>query len=150
MSELRLAWAPAGHILQALARDFAADLSGPLAAIADPLPFAVRRAGPEVWFVVGEAELSREDFAERARRVAESAWLIDQSHGRRRLILSGPGAEMRLARGVGLDFRRFGVGASCETQYHTLGLHLTRTAPDGFEILAPLSFAESLYEALAQ
>jgi len=144
----RLSWLPVGHILQALAHDFAADLAAPLAEIAEGRPFAIRRAGPDGWFLVGEAELSPADFDAKAERIAPVAGLIDQSHGRRRLLIEGPRAERRLAHGIGLDLARLPVGAACETQYDSLALHLTRVAPDSFEILIARSFAQSLWEHL--
>ena len=102
----RLSWLPVGHILQALAHDFAADLAAPLAEIAESRPFAIRRAGPDGWFLIGEAELSPADFHAKAERIAPVAGLIDQSHGRRRLLIEGPRAERRLAHGIGLDLAR--------------------------------------------
>lgn len=151
MSEagFELAWRPGGHVLQALARVTGADLAEPLAAIAEAEPFAVRRAGPDSWFLVGAATLGAAEIAQRSARVAGAAWLVDQSHGRRRLILTGPRSERRLARGVGLDFARFGIGASCETQYAHIGLHLTRTAAQTFDILVARSFAEALWQELS-
>jgi sarcosine oxidase subunit gamma len=147
----RLEVRPAGHILQALSRGFRADLSARLAAIAEPAPFAVRRAGPDTWFIVGEAELSAAELGRRGAELADVAWLVDQTHGRCRLIASGPDSARRLAGGIGADLspRSFSVGAATESQYGGIGLHLARTAPDCFEILVGRSFAASLWGELA-
>jgi sarcosine oxidase, subunit gamma len=147
----RLDGSPAGHILQALSREFRADLAAPLAGIAEAAPFSVRRAGPESWFLVGDAELSAADVARKGEAIANFAWLVDQTHGRCRFVISGPESERRLATGIGanLSLRHFDVGAAAEMQYAAIGLHLARTASDRFEILVGRSFAESLWNDLS-
>jgi heterotetrameric sarcosine oxidase gamma subunit len=142
---------PAGHVLQVLPRASGADVSARLAGIAEAAPLAVRRAGPDSWLLVGEARLDGAEIARRGAAVADVGWLVDQTHGRCRLVLSGPRAAERLARGIGADLslRGFAAGAAGDTQYGAIGVHLTRAAADRFEILVGRSFAESLWRELA-
>jgi sarcosine oxidase, subunit gamma len=147
----RLEATSAGHVLQVLARDPSADLSARLAAIAEAAPLAVRRAGPETWFIVGEAALGAAEIARRGAEIGDAAWLVDQTHGHCRIVLSGPRSAEHLARGVGADLslRSVAVGATAQTQYRAVGLHLARAAAERFEILVGRSFAGSLWRELA-
>jgi sarcosine oxidase, subunit gamma len=141
----------AGHVLQVMAFDHRADLAADLAAMAEPEGFSVRGAGAGNWYIVGVAERSGADVARIAARLGEVAAVVDQTHGRLRFVLSGKRAAALLMRGVGVDLalKAFGVGASAATQYGDIGVHLTRTAADRFEILVARSFAESLWDELA-
>jgi len=121
----RLANKPAAHIALALAF---ADGPAPVAAV-------VRNAGPRRWLLIGDAP-----FAESA-----DFKLIDLSLARERLELSGPGAAAKLATGTSVALAD---GASAQTLFGALAIHLTRTGPQSYEILVARSFAASLWRAL--
>lgn len=150
-STLRIEALAEGHVLHVLAN--AGSEVGPdqLAALGDGTPHAVRSYAPGQWFIVGDARIAPSLIRERAAGLGTAAAIADQSHGRVRLALSGPGARDLLARGCGVDFsaRMFAVGASAATLYNHIGIHVTRTGDDRFEILVLRSFAQSLWEDLA-
>jgi sarcosine oxidase subunit gamma len=142
--DCRIASRPAGHILQVLARPFDAERAAHLG------EFALRPAGPGSGYLVGETPLTPRDIAQLEARLGPQARLVDQTHGRVRLELSGPGAVRLLATGTAVDlsFQRFPVGAACETLFGHIGVHLTRTGADCFELLVGRSFAENLWQEL--
>jgi sarcosine oxidase, subunit gamma len=146
----RIASKPAGHVLQILAPPFAADQSAHLTELSDGSANALRAAGPGIWYVVGDAPLTPQDIARAEIRLGPQVQLIDQSHGRVRMELSGPGAVRLLATGtaVNLSFERFPIGSACETLFGHIGVHLTRTGADRFELLIARSFAMSLWAEL--
>jgi sarcosine oxidase, subunit gamma len=145
-----IAYCASGHVLQVVAKPFAGDLSMRLAAIADGSPCALRQAGPGIWYIVGDSPLSPDGVAEKEAHLGRDAMLIDQSHGRVRLELSGPGSARLLSTGTAVDLgsSRFERGSACETLFGHIGIHLTRTAAESFEILVGRSFAMSLWHEL--
>ncbi len=114
------------------------------------LTHAVRAAGPGQWLVVGDRPLSAQEFLTIESRLEGRAVLVDQSHGRVRIGVSGSGAEALLAKGtaVDVDERSFKAGQTAMTLVGHISVHLTRIAPDGFEILVLRSFAEDLWNDL--
>jgi sarcosine oxidase, subunit gamma len=148
--DCRIASRPAGHILQILASLSAADIASRLSGLAVGDARALRTAGPETWYVVGAAPLTPQDIAQLEMRLGPRAWVIDQTHGRARLEISGSSASSLLATGAAVDLAigRFPIGAACETLFGHIGVHLTRTGPNNFELLVGRSFAVSLWDAL--
>jgi sarcosine oxidase subunit gamma len=132
---------PVGHIW--LAVSFGEALEPKLAKLAP------RAAGPLAWLIVGDGS---RPFAEAERALAPEGALIDLSHGRLRYEIEGPGARAKLATGTAVDLApsAFPEGAACETMFNHIGVHLTRTGADRFEILVGRSFAESLWRELAE
>lgn len=151
-SALRMEALPEGHVLQLLTASGIEDPSGRLAALGDGGAFALRPLSPGQWFVVGNASLGAAALAAKKAEIAEVAALSDQSHGRVRIALSGPAAETVLACGTAVDISltAFPVGRSAQTLFGHLGIHLTRTGEDAFELMVLRSFAESLWEELEQ
>lgn len=123
-----------GHVLQLLAR-----AGAPAPAIA-----GLRPAGPGQWFLVGDGPLAPEALAADLPDVA----VCDQSHGRVRIAVQGPDAQELLARGTGLDLAGFEHGRSAATLLGPIGVHLTRTGEEAFELLVLRSFAEALMHDL--
>ena len=113
--------------------------------------FAVRPAGPLTWILIGEAPLSSADLAQREAALGGAVALVDLTHGRERLEISGPGAVRKLAAGVAVDLTAsaFPVGASCQTLCGHIAVHLTRTGPECFELIVGRSIAHDLWRALA-
>lgn len=142
----RLRQLPAGRIWVAVS--FGAPLEGRLAALA-PQRYALRDAGPRAWLIVDD---DPRPFADAERALAPEGALVDISHGRARYEIEGPGARAKLATGTAVDLSSaaFAEGAACETMFNRIGVHLTRTGADRFELLVGRSFAESLWRELAQ
>ncbi len=139
-----------GHVVHALASTGAGDAEASLSRIADGTAFAVRRYAPGQWFVVGASRLAPAALREKAAGLGPNLALSDQSSGRVRLAVSGPGARQLLAKGSGVDFsaRAFPLGASAATLFNHIGTHVTRTGADRFESIVLRSFAQSLWEEL--
>ena len=133
---------PTGHVLLALGFP-GANAPRPIEAET----FSLRPAGPDSWLIVGDRPLSA---AERETALGADIALVDLSHGRERLEISGPGAARKLAAGVAIDLSpsAFPEGASCETLFGPIAIHLTRTGPDRFEIFVSRSYAMSLWRGL--
>ena len=150
--DCRIAFRQTGHVLQVLAPPFGADVSAHLSKLSEGGSCAVRATGPGAWYVVGDALLTPQDVAHWETQLGAQITLIDQTHGRVRLELSGPGAARRLATGTAVDLslHRFAEGAACETLFGHISIHLTRTDPDRFEVLVGRSLALSLWDELAR
>jgi sarcosine oxidase, subunit gamma len=150
--ECRIASWAAGRVLQVLARPFAAEIASRLGESTDDGAYALRAVGPGSWYIVSEMPLTPRDVAQLETTLGPQTWLIDQTHGRVRVEISGPGAMRRLTTGTAVDLssQRFPVGAGCETLFGHIGIHLTRTGDDRFELLVGRSYAVSLWEQLTK
>jgi sarcosine oxidase subunit gamma len=139
-----------GHVLQVLSSQGMTDIRSTLIEISDGANHAVRAAGPGQWFVVGDRPLSAREFLTLETRLAGKAALVDQSHGRIRISVSGIHAEAMLAKGTAVDLNKqsFSAGQTAMTLVGHISVHLTRIDPDSFEILVLRSFAEDLWNDL--
>ena len=128
------------------------DLMGFLREAVASQPFAVRAVSPGQTFIVGNETLSHAAAQALARKIAARADVIDQSHGRVRMVLQGHRAERALAKGTAVDLaiRAFPVGQSAMTLLGHIGAHITRIGDDCFEIIVLRGFAESLWGDLDQ
>lgn len=138
-----------GHVLHLLAAPGAAVSPARLAAFSDGTPHAVRPLSPGQWLVVGDG--APDPAAIRAEAEAPPSLAVShQSHGRVRIALTGPQARFLLAKGCGVDFSpaMFPVGFAAPTLFNHVGIHVTRTGEDRFELLVLRSFAQSLWEEL--
>jgi sarcosine oxidase subunit gamma len=99
----------------------------------------LRVVGPGEWLVAGVDLAQNPDI--------DGAMVVDQSHGRTLLRLSGPDSVRLLMKGVAMDIAggAFEVGASATMAFGHLTVNLARTAPNAFEIIGMRSFAESLH-----
>ncbi|MFO1148002.1 MAG: sarcosine oxidase subunit gamma family protein [Alsobacter sp.] len=147
---VRISALPAGHVIQVLAASGSGDLRQRVSVLADGTSHALRKAGPDGWYLVGEAPWSRSRLDEAGAALGESAALVDQSHGRVRIGLSGPGCRRLLATGTAVDLSdaMFPVGAATETLFGHVGVHLTRVGEDAYEILVGRTFAQTLWDEL--
>ena len=77
--------------------------------------------------------------------------ILDLSHSRTHLRVTGPRAQILLNRYLPLDLRNqsFFSGAVASTAFHHVGITLWRS-PSGFELFLPRSFALSLWKLLRQ
>ena len=140
-----------GHVLHALSFGGTEDAQARLAGIADGTAHAVRRYAPGHWFVVGSSRLDPAVVREKDAALGPNLILSDQSCGRVRLAVSGTGSRELLAKGSAVDFsaRAFPLGSSAATLFNHIGVHVTRTGDDRFEMIVLRSFARSLWEELA-
>lgn len=104
----------------------------------------VRWAGPDHYFVLGLP------CAELAKKLEGIGSCSGQSHGRVIIRIAGPKARAVLAKGTPVDLHPdvFPKGRSAMTQMAHVGVHLTRTGDDTFELAVFRGFAESFWEWL--
>ncbi len=112
---------------------------------------SVRRAAPGQWFLVGDEPLSRAEFHALEQRLAPHASCVDQSHGRVRILVSGPRVERALSAFTGADLALavFPVGTSTTSLFGHIAAHVTRVSDTAFELMLLRGFAESLWEYFA-
>jgi sarcosine oxidase, subunit gamma len=148
--DCRIAFRPAGHILQILQTALAAGVPSRLNELAHSGGCAPRSGGPATWWLVGHEPLTPSEIDDLSVRLGPQAWIVDQTHGRVRIEISGPGAVRLLATGTAIDLSlsRFPIGSATETLYGHIGLHLARTADERFELLVGRSYALSLWDEL--
>jgi sarcosine oxidase subunit gamma len=139
-----------GHILHVLAKSADGDLATFLRVETGGGPFAVRVVSPGQCFIVGDETLAHADTQALAGKLKPRADIVDQSHGRVRIVLHGPKAERVLAKGTAVDLahQAFPIGQAAMTLIGHIGANITRTGADRFEIIVLRSFAESLWDDL--
>jgi methylglutamate dehydrogenase subunit D len=111
----------------------------------------VQWAGFDQYYAVAEGRLEGVLYRDLKGRLGSIATLSDQSHGRIIIRISGPNARQVLAKGTPVDLHKgeFLIGKSAVTQMAHVGVHLTRTGEDAFELSVFRGFAESFWEWLA-
>ena len=108
--------------------------------------FEARFCGPGEWLVLSEVHAPETLAAELSLRLGDFAHVVDQSHGRVVVTLSGPDAARILANGIAVDLHAhaFPVGRAANVLCNHLTLHLSRTGEQSFELIVMRSFAEAL------
>lgn len=139
---------PEGTLIQVLGKPGGDDLTGLLTELSGGEPSVVRTAGPGQWFFVKDAPTAHADLHALLGRLAPHAFGVDQTHGRVRIELSGQAVAQVLAKGTAIDFEGMAVGQSAMTLIGHISVHMTRCAPDRFELLVLRGFAESLWDEL--
>lgn len=144
---LTLSALPEGHVLHVLA---APDAVPDADAIAAAGGGALRAYAPGQWFIVGDTKLDAARKAAIAATLAGVADVVDTSHGRVRMALSGGAVERVLAKGTAVDLALsvFPIGKSATTLVGHISVQLTRTGEDAFELMVLRGFAESLWDEL--
>jgi methylglutamate dehydrogenase subunit D len=107
-------------------------------------------AGPDQYYVQSETHADGALASELKKKLSTSASVIDQSHGRVVIRISGPNARAVLAKGTPVDLHpdHFPKSKSALTQMAHVGIHLTRTGPDEFTLSVFRGFSESFWEWL--
>ncbi|UVC08565.1 sarcosine oxidase subunit gamma [Rhizobium sp. TH2] len=141
---------PEGRVIQVLGKPAGDDLRQILTEFAGTGPHGLRSAGPGQWFIVGDSPMTHDEFQAMAAKLAQHAFLVDQSHGRVRVGLKGTRIVDVLAKGTGVDLDRVAVGESAMTLVGHISVHLTRLAPDAIELMVLRGFAESLWDDLVR
>jgi heterotetrameric sarcosine oxidase gamma subunit len=108
--------------------------------------FEARFSGPGEWLVISEVHAPETLVAELAVRLGDFAFVVDQSHGRVVLSLSGPDAARILANGMAIDLHAdaFPVGRAANALCNHLSINLARTGAESFDLVVTRSFAEAL------
>jgi methylglutamate dehydrogenase subunit D len=107
---------------------------------------AIQWAGHEQYFVLDKP------INEVRKKLEGLASCSDQSHGRVIIRIGGPKVRQVLCKGTPVDLHEneFEIGRSALTQMAHVGVHLTRTGPDAFEISVFRGFSESFWEWLTE
>ncbi|WP_018237297.1 sarcosine oxidase subunit gamma family protein [Ensifer sp. BR816] len=149
---LKLSPLPEGTILHVLARSGEQDIVPLLDSLAKPAAHAVRPVSPGQWFIVHEEPMHHKEMKSLFAALEPRATGVDQSHGRVRIRIEGKMASRALSKGtaVDLDPSAFPIGQSAVTLIGHIAAHLTRVAPEAFEIIVLRGFAESLWDDLAR
>lgn len=113
---------------------------------------SLRAIGPGIWQIVGNAGAVPEAGALRTT-VAGVATVVDLSHARTALRVSGAAAAHTLSKHCGLDLHasRFPTGSATNTRFGHIGMTLARIddAPT-FELLVFRGYAEFVFEAMVE
>ena len=113
---------------------------------------SVRLLGPGIWQVVGDPYATIQ--AETLRASLEGlASVVDLSHARTALTVSGMSAQATLNKfcGLDLDLEQFPIGAATNTRFGHIGMTLARIgAEHHFELLVFRGYAEHVFEALLE
>jgi heterotetrameric sarcosine oxidase gamma subunit len=109
-------------------------------------------AGFDQYYAVADGWREGALYRELKERLGSKATVSDQSHGRMIIRIAGPSARQALAKGTPVDLHqdKFPIGKSAVTQMAHVGVHLTRTGENTFELSVFRGFAESFWEWLAQ
>ncbi|NBB46865.1 sarcosine oxidase subunit gamma [Rhizobium sp. CRIBSB] len=138
-----------GSILQLMARPGSVSEAEILAVIQEVLGSSkgwdLRVFGPGQWFLLCEA-IDIADLLQ--QKFGAGVSVVDQSHGRCRIRISGSAVLELLPKGTGvdLDIREFPIGRTAATLFGHHGVVLTRIGPESFEVLVLRSLAESLMD----
>ena len=110
----------------------------------------VMQAGPEQHYVQATGKVESALHTELKTKLGAYASVVDQSHGRVVIVLDGPKSRAVLAKGTPVDFHadHFKHGQSAQTQMAHVGVHITRTGAEEFEISVFRGFSESLWQWL--
>jgi|SRR5580658_10325879 heterotetrameric sarcosine oxidase gamma subunit len=150
MPGVRLSVVHPASIVTVVAR---AGCAEPLAAaLAQIKNSSIHWAGFDQYYVVATDRSDGAFYRELSERLNSIATISDQSHGRIIIRVAGPRVRETLAKGTPVDLHpdEFPIGKSAVTQMSHVGVHLTRTAEDTFELSVFRGFAESFWEWLTQ
>jgi methylglutamate dehydrogenase subunit D len=123
---------------------------GKAKAVADALKtwrgVTIQWAGHEQYFVLDRP------LDEVRMKLEGLASCSDQSHGRVIIRIEGPKVREVLCKGTPVDLHEneFEIGRSALTQMAHVGVHLTRTGRDAFELSVFRGFSENFWEWLTE
>lgn len=142
---------PEGLILQALSASGSGSFSGVIVTALECYALAVRRMSPDQYFIVGDELGAPADLVDILYKLKPYAEVVDQSHGRVRIAISGAKAPLVLAKGTAVDvaLNVFPIGHTTTTLIGHIAVGITRTAELQFELMVLRGFAESLWDELA-
>jgi sarcosine oxidase subunit gamma len=122
------------------------------AAVAGLKAVGVHWAGADQYYAVADGLGEGALYRQLRESLAGLASVSDQSHGRVIIRVAGPKVRELLAKGTPVDLHKdeFPLGQSAVTQMAHVGVHLTRSGEDAFELSVFRGFAESFWEWLTQ
>jgi len=122
------------------------------AALKDHSDFDVRDAGPGQSLAVRDTPLPTTALSDMEKALEGKADVVDQSAARVRIVIEGKSVRGMLAKGVPVDLHpdQFETGRSATTLCGHVGVHLTRTGTDRFELFVTRSYAAALWESLIE
>jgi sarcosine oxidase subunit gamma len=108
--------------------------------------------GAEQYYAIAEGRAEGVFYLELKARLMGLASVSDQSHGRVVITVSGPKAPALLAKGSPVDFHRreFPLGAAAVTQMAHIGVHVSCTGEDAYELSLFRGFSEHFWEWLTE
>ncbi len=112
----------------------------------------LKHVGPGVWLLVATAEAVPQVDTLRTS-LAALATVVDLSHARTALLVSGPSAARTLAKFCGLNLAPgvFETGRSTNTRFGHIGMTLSRLNDEpAFELLVFRGYAQHVCESLIQ
>lgn len=113
---------------------------------------SVRLLGPGIWQIVGDPYATTQAQALRVA-LSDVASVVDLSHARTAIVVSGTAAQRTLNKFCSLDLtlEHFGVGAATNTRFGHIGMTLARGPNElTFELLVFRGYAEHVLEALLE
>lgn len=112
----------------------------------------VQWCGDQQFYAIAEGRVEGALYAELKSQLEGIASVSDQSHGRVVMGLTGPAARGVLAKGSAVDFHRreFPVNSAAPTQMAHIGVHVTATGEDAFELSLFRGFSEHFWEWLTE
>lgn len=112
----------------------------------------VHWAGADQYYAIAEGRGEGALARELAAKLAGLASVMDQSHGRVIIRIDGAKSRAVLAKGTPVDLHadEFPIGKSAVTQMAHVGVHLTRTGKNAFELSVFRGFSESFWEWLTE
>ena len=134
-----------------LARTLGIEMPAPNRFTGD-LATSVRALGPGIWQIVGN-EGALPDPANLRAALSGAATVVDLSHARTALQVSGACAARALAKHCGLDLHaaRFATGSATNTRFGHIGMTLARLGDTPvFELLVFRGYAEFVFDALVE
>jgi methylglutamate dehydrogenase subunit D len=106
--------------------------------------------GAEQYYAIADGLGEGAFYRDLKETLAGLAACSDQSHGRVIIRVAGPKARAVLGKGTPVDLhaRAFAVGDSAVTQMAHVGVHLTRTGDDSFELSVFRGFSANFWDWL--
>lgn len=137
-----------GAILQVLAAPGAS--ASEIASLLGGSP-DLRMMGPGQWLLVQDKELSPADCQTLSSTLGQAAFIVDQTHGRTRIRISGPRCREILSRWTAVDLHPevFKIGTASNTLLGHISVNLARTGTDVFEAIVLSTFAQTLWDELS-
>ncbi len=109
---------------------------------------AMHWAGPDQWYVTSTNEI----YDDLVKQLAGVASVVDQSHGRVTLVISGKNVRDVLAKGTPVDLHPtvFKPGNCALTEMAHIAVHIAEISSDEFEVSFYRGFAQSFWEWLTE
>ena len=140
---------PEGTLVHILGKPGSDDLTGLLQGVFGAEANRVRSFGPGQWLVVKDEATSHVELQASFDKLGSQAFVVDQTHGRIRIEVSGHAVTSVLAKGTAVDFEALGIGQSAMTIFGHISVHLTRCASDRYELTVLRGFGQSLWDEIA-